>query len=199
MHKLKEVLKNRKRNKLSIDYSHLDFNRIFDKVLQNIQIDRKIFYAAKLNPHPDTLIKSEELIRFQRKLRNTLTSQGYEFTISGNVRGQKVGGKIIFKEKGVDVRIAVDMVALACDKKLSKVILCSSDSDLQPAILEVKSRNVEVIYLGFEKSPNKGLSYTTSRTILLNESEILEACNLHRSKKKPQRQKKRGSNLRTKP
>lgn len=56
------------------------------------------------------------------------------------------------------------------------IILCSSDSDLQPAIAEVKKRGVEVIYLGFENKPNKGLTYTTSRTILLRNSEVIDAC-----------------------
>ena len=123
--------------------------------------------------HPETKRKSEQLIRLQRKLRNNLVKLGYEFIIAGNVRAQKVNGKIIFREKGVDVKIAVDMVSLACDKKLATAILCSSDSDLQPAISEVKNRNVEVVYLGFENNPNKGLTYTTNRTILLRNSEVL--------------------------
>ena len=40
------------------------------------------------------------------------------------------------------VKIAVDMVSLSCDKKVTEIILCSSDSDLQPAIEEVKKREV---------------------------------------------------------
>ncbi len=89
---------------------------------------------------------------------------------------------MIFREKGVDVKIAVDLVALACDKKLKTAILCSSDSDLQPAITEIKKRGIEVIYLGFEINPNKGLSFTTNRTILLRNSEVLES--IQKKKKK---------------
>jgi uncharacterized LabA/DUF88 family protein len=55
------------------------------------------------------------------------------------------------------------------------VVLCSSDSDLQPAIKEAKSRGLEIVYLGFESQPNKGLSYTTDKTILLRSSEIIGA------------------------
>lgn len=44
----------------------------------------------------------------------------------------------IFREKGVDVKITVDMVSWACDKKVNTVMLASSDSDLQPAITEIK-------------------------------------------------------------
>lgn len=99
--------------------------------------------------------------------------------MSGNVRPQKIivnrKSKIIFKEKGVDVKIAVDLVTAAYDKKVKTVILCSSDSDLQPAVREIKNRGVKVIYLGFEIGPNKGLlMYTTNRAILIRNSEVLE-------------------------
>jgi uncharacterized LabA/DUF88 family protein len=65
------------------------------------------------------------------------------------------------------------MVALACDKKVDSIILGSSDSDLQPAIKEVSERGIECIYLGFEMQPNKGITYTTTRTILIRNSEII--------------------------
>jgi uncharacterized LabA/DUF88 family protein len=100
--------------------------------------------------------------------------------MAGNVRGQTLKinkhKKVIFKEKGVDVKIAVDLVALSCDRKIDRAILCSSDSDLQPAVYEVKKRKVKVIYIGFEINPNKGLSYTTDETILLESPDIVAVC-----------------------
>ncbi len=174
IHKLEDVVKDRKLHISKIDIACIDFNKLFEKPLQDFKPDRKIFYAAKLRMHEDTPKKSSELIRFQRKLRNTLINQGFEFIIAGNVRGQHVSGKLVFKEKGVDVKIAVDMVSMSCDKKVNTVILCSSDSDLQPAIKEVKDRNVEVVYLGFELNPNKGLTATTNRTVLFRNSELAE-------------------------
>lgn len=59
---------------------------------------------------------------------------------------------------------------------MESAALCSSDSDLQPAVAELKDRGVEIVYVGFETNPNKGLSYTTNRTILLRNSEVIEAC-----------------------
>lgn len=94
------------------------------------------------------------------------------------MRGQQEGNLpnslIVFREKGVDVRIGVDMVSSACDKMSSTIILGSSDSDLQPAIQEATKRGMECIYLGFETNPNKGLTYTCKRTILIRDSEVLE-------------------------
>lgn len=176
LHKVKEVLKQEGISRNKDNLALIDLNKLFTEALQGFAISRKIFYAARIHLHPDTKKKSEELIKIQRKLRNSLVNQEYEFVIAGNVRAQKVGNTVVFREKGVDVKIGVDMTALACDKKVEAAILCSSDSDLQPAITELKDRGVEVIYLGFENNPNKGLTYTTNRTILLRNPEVLEAC-----------------------
>lgn len=176
LHKIEEVLKEEEIDKDKIDLALIDFNKLFKESLKGFDVSRKIFYVSRLHFHPETKKKSLELIKFQRKLRNNLVNQGYEFVIAGNVRAQKVGERIVFREKGVDVKIGVDLVAFACDKKLEVAILGSSDSDLQPAVKEIRERGSEVIYLGFETSPNKGLTYTTNRTILLRNHEVVEAC-----------------------
>ncbi len=176
IHKVEEVLKAAGQSKNNFNPALIDLNKLFKEPLRGFDITKKIFYASKLHLHPETKQKSAELIKLQRKLRNNLIKQDYEFVIAGNVRAQKVGGKIVFREKGVDVKIGVDLVAFACDKKLETAILCSSDSDLQPAIKELRDRGVEVVYLGFETNPNKGLSYTTNRTILLRNPEVIDAC-----------------------
>lgn len=156
-----------------------DFKGLFNKVLSGIKIDKKVFYFAKIKEHKDSKEKSRQLIQEQRLLKTSLERQGFEVILSGRVRGQleenQRGGKtLVFKEKGVDVKIAVDMMSLACDKKAKEIILGSSDSDLQPAIKEIKQRGISCTYLGFEYNPNKGLSYTTDRTILIRDSEIFE-------------------------
>lgn len=177
IHKIKDVITDQQVKINLSEIASLKFDELFSKPLSGFKMDKKIFYAAKLRFHQDTPKKSQELINFQRKIRNTLVIQGFEFEIAGNVRGQKTGHKIIFKEKGVDVKIAVDMVSMACDKTIDRIILCSSDSDLQPAIKEVRKRNIEIIYLGFELNPNKGLTATTNRTILFRNSEIKNIIN----------------------
>ncbi|MEK7182710.1 MAG: NYN domain-containing protein [Patescibacteria group bacterium] len=175
LHKVEDVLKEEGIDKNKVDLTLVDLDKLFKEALKSFSVSRKIFYASRLHLHPDTERKSKELIKIQRKLKNNLLRLGYEFVIAGNVRAQKVNGKTIFREKGVDVKIAVDLVALACDKKLDTAILCSSDSDLQPAVKELRTRGVEVVYLGFETNPNKGLTYTTSRTILLRNPEVIAA------------------------
>lgn len=180
--KLEQVLKRKKINLKEFDVSSARFDDLFGQVLQGLHVKKKIFYIAKLHVHKDDKEKSDELIEVQTKLRDALTAQGFEIMVAGNVRAQKVRmenkTKILFREKGVDVKIAVDLVSLAADKDMQTAVLCSSDSDLQPAVKEVKKRGVEVIYLGFKMQPNKGLAYTADRTILIKNEDILQACGL---------------------
>jgi uncharacterized LabA/DUF88 family protein len=177
-HYVENVLTGRGIIKSKASILNLNLELLFKKALKGIRISQKIYYASKLRFHKETPRKSQQLIQEQRVLKTRLEKTGFKFIISGNVRAQIVRTnkrpRVVFKEKGVDVKIAVDLVSAACDKKTETIILCSSDSDLQPAVKEVKRRGAEIIYLGFEISPNKGLMYTTDRTILIRNSEILD-------------------------
>jgi len=162
-----------------INFSSYNFKGLINKVLSGVDIDRKIFYFAKLIRHPQTIEKSEELIEKQRKLKTHMEEQGFEVILAGRVRGHiekcpRGHTTLTFREKGVDVRIAVDMITLARDEGLKTAIIGSSDFDLQPAIKELKKIKIERIYLGFEDNPNEGLTFTTDRTILVRNSEVIE-------------------------
>ena len=177
--KIESVLNPEKEKGKEVDFSIYNFAGLLDKVLTGISIDKKIFYISRLTKHKKTKEKSAELIQKQRELKTHLEKQGFEVIYAGRVRGHEEscpkGHKFLtFKEKGVDVRIAVDMITLSHKKELKVAIIGSSDSDLQPAIRELENQEIERIYLGFEISPNKGLTYTTNRTILIRNSEVVE-------------------------
>ena len=156
-----------------------NFQGLLDKVLEGFEINRRLVYFARIKEHDDSKEKSKQLIEEQRLLKTHLENQGFEVVLSGRVRGQMEDGPkgkkvLVFKEKGVDVKIAVDMVTCACDKTFDQIILGSSDSDLQPAIHKAREKGLKVIYVGFESSPNIGLTKTTDSFILVKNSQILE-------------------------
>ncbi len=178
LEKLKDVFQY-ERKKLPL-WSHYDFRALFENALQNVPVREKVIYFAKISEHPETIEKSRQLITERRALKSQLERQEFRFVYAGYVRGNYTKndrGKLVltFKEKGVDVAIAVHVVSEACGGTLTTAVLCSSDSDLQPAVRELRRRNIEVIYLGFELQPNKGLTYTTTRTILIRNAEVLAA------------------------
>lgn len=156
-----------------------NFSGLFDKILEGIEIQKRIFYFARIKEHEESKEKSRQLIEEQRLIKTHLEQQGFEVVLSGRVRGQNEGSRsgkqvLVFREKGVDVRIAVDMMKIACDKTADEIILASSDSDLQPAIREIRVRGISCVYLGFETQPNKGMTFTTNRTILIRNSEVIQ-------------------------
>jgi len=159
------------------DWSSYNFRGLIDHVLSGINLGDRVFYIARIKEHEETKEKSRELIERQRGLKANLINSGFTVVSAGNVKGWPYGkkGRLIFKEKGVDVRIAVDMIVRACiDGDIDTIILGSSDSDLQPAVSELNKRSVRSIYLGFESNPNKGLTYTMGKTILIRNREVIE-------------------------
>ncbi|MFA5228310.1 MAG: NYN domain-containing protein [Candidatus Paceibacterota bacterium] len=156
-------------------WHNYNFKGLFEKIFEDVEIDEIWFYFARIKVHHQSIEKSKQLIEEQRLLKTHLEGSGFKVIMAGSVRGNiDKNGILIFKEKGVDVRIGVDMVVLASDRKFDSIILGSSDSDLQPAIKEVVKRGIECIYLGFEIKPNKGMTYTTSRAILIRNSEVIK-------------------------
>lgn len=154
-------------------YGQIRLKQLLKSALPDERLSAIHYYVAKLHVYPETKEKSEELVQLQRTLKSNLSSQGVRFIVSGNVRMYPLEkGELLFKEKGVDVRLAVDAISLAADKKIKTAVLCSSDSDMQPVVKELKHRKVRVIYLGFQTQPNRGLMYTCDETVLIRKNEL---------------------------
>jgi uncharacterized LabA/DUF88 family protein len=67
------------------------------------------------------------------------------------------------KEKGIDVQIALDFVLLALDKKFDLGVLFSADTDLRPAIEEVRARtSVKVDVAAWQPPTGYGSRLTIS-------------------------------------
>lgn len=160
----------------NIDLMNFDYQILFKRLLPNNSYSEINYYMAKIKLHSQSVQKSRQLIKRQRSLKTNLEKQGFTVILGGTVRGQtiEINGekRIVFREKGIDVRVAVDLVSDACDGKISTAFICSSDSDLQPAVAEIKSRGVYTVYIGFEGRLNSGLSYTTHRTLIIGKNAV---------------------------
>jgi uncharacterized LabA/DUF88 family protein len=174
--KIKDIFKGAR--KKVPNWNFYDFKKLINSAITDQKIDKIIFYGAKIKRHEATPEKSDKLIAEQRMFKTSLERQGFEFKFGGTVRGhitETIDKKnvLIFKEKGVDVQIAVDMVSWTCDGGVTNLILGSSDSDLIPAIKEIRKRNTSCTYLGFEEKPNLGVLYASNKAILIRNSEVL--------------------------
>ena len=78
----------------------------------------------------------------------------------------------VYHEKGVDVKIAVDLLVGAYENFYDTAIIISSDTDLVPAIGKVRSLGKEVEYIGFAHKPSFGVQKYATITRLLVREEL---------------------------
>ncbi|MEI6228794.1 MAG: NYN domain-containing protein [Candidatus Saccharibacteria bacterium] len=196
--KVADLLRNDGKIRQKSEIIKFKFSMICKSALSDFSVSSCKFYAAKVHLQDtnnidmpssvkpldiETLkIKSELIIESQRRLKRSLMNDKVEFIMSGNVRLQEIipsvgkkPAKFIFKEKGTDVQLAVDIMSDVCDGKVSTILLLSSDSDMHPIVREAKRRGCKVVYVGFENVPNVGLSNNCNQTVLLRKKEIIDA------------------------
>jgi len=113
--------------------------------------------------------KSKKMQEAQVKLFNHLQSKSEKFNVQ---RGYLMKNDGTFHEKGVDVKMAVDLLVGAYENLYDVAILISSDTDLIPAIQKVKQLGKEVEYIGFSHKPSYGLIKNASETRLLTKNEV---------------------------
>jgi uncharacterized LabA/DUF88 family protein len=96
-------------------------------------------------------VKSAELHANQQRLFASLERDIPNIKI---IKGRIQNFKGLYKEKGVDVRMALDIYKLANDNLYDKALIISSDSDLIPAIELVKMTGDKMVeYIGFSNRP----------------------------------------------
>lgn len=106
--------------------------------------------------------KSQRLYANQQSLFYNLEKQDIEIK-----KGYMLRSRFSYHEKGVDVRIALDILLGAIKDTYDSCYLVSSDTDLIPAITEARKLGKQIIYVGFENFISKALSYHADRTILI--------------------------------
>lgn len=111
--------------------------------------------------------KSQRIVSNQQKLFAELEKQKIKL-----VRGYMMRNDGIYHEKGVDVRMAVDMVVGAYENNFDTVILISSDTDLIPAVEKVMKKRKRIEYVGLSYRPSFGLMKKVSETKLLTKKDL---------------------------
>ncbi len=72
-------------------------------------------------------------------------------------------------EKGVDVKLAIDMLSNAYNNNYDVAILISNDADFVPAIKEVQTLGKSVYNVAFPKSKSYHLSQICDKTIYIDD------------------------------
>lgn len=148
--------------------SRFDFQAFLKNITQGFQISFVGYYVGQVRKEKGN-IKSEVLYANQQKLFAHLQSNIPGIKI---IRGHIQNYNGVYKEKGVDVRIALDLYKMSAENAYDRAILLSSDSDLLPAVKMVQQNGKEVEYMGFSHLPSFALLKECKAKRLLNDQDI---------------------------
>ncbi len=112
--------------------------------------------------------KSRKLYTDQQRLFRKLQRQNINLVLGQLIQHPDKS----YHEKGVDVRLAVEMIRYARQDKYDTAYLVSSDTDLVPAVEEVRMIGKKVQYVGIPKGQSFGLSKVADDVRLIRPEEI---------------------------
>jgi len=145
-------------------FDYLGFSK---SVCKNTRITKKYFCIGKIRAAQADK-KAREMMAKQQSLVTRLQKQG--FTIQF---GYLLKSDNHYHEKGVDVQMATNLLVGAFRNQYDQAYLISSDSDLIPAISQVKKMGKKVIYVGFQHQPSLALLKNCQNSHLLDKSDLL--------------------------
>ena len=151
------------------DLSGLDYQN-FSKwlVAQDTLCQIRYYIGAVRRKNGQDRDKSEKLYADQQKLLSKLNREGVEVMLGVLIQHPDK----TYHEKGVDVKLAVEMIRLARKDMYDVAYLLSSDTDLVAAVQEVQAFGKKVVYVGTAKAQSYGLSQVSNDVRLLRLEDI---------------------------
>jgi uncharacterized LabA/DUF88 family protein len=149
--------------------SRFDYSAFIKHLVGDRELVSKRYYVGIVK-NVDGSEKSEKMVKSQQKFLSGLQSEGFEIK-AGRIMYD--GGSI--REKGVDVKLSVDLVVGAADNIYDTAIVISSDTDLIPAIKYIrKAKNKNVEYVGFGTTPSFGMIKETSVSRIFSGTDLAQ-------------------------
>lgn len=134
----------------------------------NRKLVSKRYYIGIVR-NPDHSKKGEKMVRSQQIFLEGLKKEGFEIK-----PGRIMYDNSRIREKGVDVKLSVDLVIGAADNLYDTAIVISSDTDLIPAIrysIKAKGKNIE--YVGFASNPSFGMLKESSVGRVFSKTDLI--------------------------
>lgn len=143
-----------------------DFQALAKHLAERSNVIQATYYVGAIQTNGSK--RSARMFANQRRLLAHLRTCNFTYYL-----GYLLKSNGIYKEKGVDVKIATDLLIGACQNKYDQAFLISSDSDLIPAIEGAQSLGKTVVYVGFKHLPSYSLLQNCKRSILLDKEDLL--------------------------
>lgn len=181
VHQLMDALRRSGRMQTRDDLLHVNLVDLIKQLVGNVDFKVK-YYTTTLKlvtTDEDIEKRSSDMIAWTALWANHLAEQGIEVIKAGKLMARdgivcKNCGhqESVFREKGVDVRLAVDLVV---DSETEKtLVIWSSDADLLPAVQVVKSRGARVKNLARKDALNWGLARQCGEWQTYTDSQLIK-------------------------
>lgn len=146
--------------------SAFDYYDLSQRLAGSRDLRRTYYYTAKLKDHYKTET-SRTLVESQRRFLAVLDKTPYLETRLGRMMYPPDGKPP--HQKGVDTRIAIDMVKMAVDDRYDVGILISADSDLCEAVQAAKDLGRHIELARFSTCRDYHLQTCCDRSIQLDD------------------------------
>jgi len=152
----------------------VDFHR-FGKSLSKMaggELLRIYYYNAKVDPEfdPDNHEKQQRFITHLAHTPQLTLRLGK--LVYYQVRGDDSGRKHYAVEKGLDVKLALDLVKLAVNRAVEIAIIVSGDKDLAEVVEFGKEMGIEVVCAFFPRGLSESLATTADKVIYFSEDML---------------------------
>lgn len=126
---------------------------------QRLVAEKIFLYDAPPFQSRKTTEKEDEKRRKYDEYADIFRKQGIILR-EGRTQRIKIGNEFVFRQKGVDMLLGIDMVAVKEDfPEIKRIILLSGDSDFVPVIEKLRKQNIQVfLWTYFEKNRESAFS-----------------------------------------
>ena len=146
--------------------ANIDFEKFSQKLCGGRSLVRTYYYSVPVNR-----ADGEARYRDQQRFFTKLQSVPYFEVKLGRLVKRPIG----MVEKGVDVKLAVDMLVMAFNNIYDTAILVSGDGDFDSALYGAKNMGKHVENAYFSKGHSDQLKKACDKTILLDKA-FLTGC-----------------------
>lgn len=139
---------------------YLDFTTFLIAIEKDIKVSKVKFYGAYMNIDPNQSSVKQLIAKAQVEFFNNVKSHPKVEFFEGNF--SKTSGK----EKGVDVKLAVDLVLGACLNEYKEAIIMTGDADFTYAVERAKKLGKQVHLAAFASRFPYGFSFSVNKRFI---------------------------------
>jgi uncharacterized LabA/DUF88 family protein len=154
-------------------YQRIDYEKFSDLICGNCERLRTYYYnCMPYQSSPPTTEEKEKYSRMNKFIHRLEELPRFQIRLGKLQKFRTENGDIDFKQKRVDILLAVELARLSWSKSIGTAILVAGDSDFVPAVETAKDAGVLVKLYFSDLSIHDELLTAVDDKILINRSLI---------------------------